>query len=141
MRLLFLTCILFIFILPLSTAITPPAVTLSYPTDFMITNVSSDMTLSCGVSDDENVYSVSLYHDMGGNFSLNETNRTMGLQYDSGSLIFCEFDGSYDCIDGETGTSSGTAFQDSWMGQGVLVTVFPDGAEKYLSESFWTAND
>jgi cysteine synthase B len=24
---------------------------------------------------------------------------------------------------------------------GVVVTVFPDGAEKYLSESFWTAND
>ena len=24
---------------------------------------------------------------------------------------------------------------------GVLVTVFPDGAEKYLSESFWTVND
>jgi cysteine synthase B len=23
--------------------------------------------------------------------------------------------------------------------QGVIVTVFPDGAEKYLSESFWTA--
>jgi cysteine synthase len=24
---------------------------------------------------------------------------------------------------------------------GVVVTVFPDGAEKYLSESFWTAHD
>ncbi len=24
--------------------------------------------------------------------------------------------------------------------QGVVVTVFPDGAEKYLSESFWTAD-
>jgi cysteine synthase B len=25
--------------------------------------------------------------------------------------------------------------------QGVVVTVFPDGAEKYLSESFWTAEE
>lgn len=25
--------------------------------------------------------------------------------------------------------------------KGVVVTVFPDGAEKYLSESFWTAED
>jgi cysteine synthase B len=25
--------------------------------------------------------------------------------------------------------------------QGVVVTVFPDGAEKYLSESFWTADE
>jgi cysteine synthase B len=25
--------------------------------------------------------------------------------------------------------------------KGVIVTVFPDGAEKYLSESFWTADD
>jgi cysteine synthase len=24
---------------------------------------------------------------------------------------------------------------------GVVVTVFPDGAEKYLTESFWTAED
>src|SRR5204863_8514626 len=24
---------------------------------------------------------------------------------------------------------------------GVIVTVFPDGAEKYLSESFWTADE
>ena len=23
---------------------------------------------------------------------------------------------------------------------GVIVTVFPDGAEKYLTESFWNAN-
>ncbi len=25
--------------------------------------------------------------------------------------------------------------------RGVIVTVFPDGAEKYLSESFWTAEE
>ena len=25
------------------------------------------------------------------------------------------------------------------LDRGVLVTVFPDGAEKYLTESFWTA--
>jgi len=27
------------------------------------------------------------------------------------------------------------------INQGVVVTVFPDGAEKYLSESFWTADE
>ncbi len=27
------------------------------------------------------------------------------------------------------------------LASGVIVTVFPDGAEKYLSESFWTAGD
>jgi cysteine synthase B len=26
-------------------------------------------------------------------------------------------------------------------GKGVVVTIFPDGAEKYLSESFWMVND
>ena len=25
--------------------------------------------------------------------------------------------------------------------KGIVVTVFPDGAEKYLNESFWSAND
>jgi cysteine synthase len=27
------------------------------------------------------------------------------------------------------------------LNSGVLVTVFPDGAEKYLSEKFWTSED
>jgi cysteine synthase B len=27
------------------------------------------------------------------------------------------------------------------IGEGVVVTVFPDGAEKYLSETFWTADE
>ena len=27
------------------------------------------------------------------------------------------------------------------LDQGVIVTVFPDGAEKYLTESFWTADE
>ena len=44
------------------------------------------------------------------------------------------------------GISSGAALAASLevarrLGRGVLVTVFPDGAEKYLSESFWTADE
>ena len=44
------------------------------------------------------------------------------------------------------GISAGAALQASLqvarlIAQGVLVTVFPDGAEKYLSESFWTADE
>ena len=27
------------------------------------------------------------------------------------------------------------------LDQGILVTIFPDGAEKYLTDSFWTADD
>ena len=27
------------------------------------------------------------------------------------------------------------------LARGVIVTVFPDGAEKYLNESFWTFNE
>jgi len=27
------------------------------------------------------------------------------------------------------------------LDRGVIVTVFPDGAEKYLNESFWTINE
>jgi cysteine synthase B len=44
------------------------------------------------------------------------------------------------------GISSGAALAASLrvarrLERGVLVTVFPDGAEKYLSESFWTADE
>jgi cysteine synthase B len=44
------------------------------------------------------------------------------------------------------GISSGAAISAALdvarrAGTGVVVTVFPDGAEKYLSESFWTADD
>ena len=43
------------------------------------------------------------------------------------------------------GISSGAALSATLtvarrLQQGVVVTVFPDGAEKYLSESFWTAD-
>ena len=44
------------------------------------------------------------------------------------------------------GISAGAALHASMqvarrVGQGVVVTVFPDGAEKYLSESFWTVDE
>jgi S-sulfo-L-cysteine synthase (O-acetyl-L-serine-dependent) len=44
------------------------------------------------------------------------------------------------------GISSGAALAASIdvarrLDEGVIVTVFPDGAEKYLTESFWTEND
>lgn len=44
------------------------------------------------------------------------------------------------------GISSGAALAASLevaerIGQGVIVTVFPDGGDKYLSESFWDADD
>jgi cysteine synthase B len=44
------------------------------------------------------------------------------------------------------GISSGAALAAalqvaSGLDRGVIVTVFPDGAEKYLSETFWTAED
>jgi cysteine synthase B len=44
------------------------------------------------------------------------------------------------------GISSGAALAASLqvarrLREGVVVTVFPDGAEKYLSESFWTGDD
>ena len=43
------------------------------------------------------------------------------------------------------GISSGAALAAtldvaSRIDRGVIVTVFPDGAEKYLSEAFWTAD-
>ena len=44
------------------------------------------------------------------------------------------------------GISSGAALAGSLqvargLAQGVIVTVFPDGADKYLTESFWTADE
>jgi cysteine synthase B len=44
------------------------------------------------------------------------------------------------------GISSGAALAASLevahrIGSGVIVTVFPDGAEKYLTESFWTIDE
>ncbi len=121
MRLLDTVFLAFLLLVPVAGAVTAPSVTLSYPVDSLITNDSSEITLSCGASDDENIYSVSLYHDMGGNYSLNSTNRTMGFQVDSYTRMLCGFDGTYECLEGESGTASGTTFEDSWMGKGVLV--------------------
>ncbi len=97
-----------------------PNVTLVYPTDGYATQ-SADITFSCNATDDESVYSVSLYHDIGGSFSLYDTNRTMGFGNDTDALLICGFDSSYTCLDGETGTASGTHFEQSPLRESVVV--------------------
>jgi hypothetical protein len=103
-------------------AVTAPQVSLAYPLDGYL-SPSENITISCNASDDENLYSMSLYLGVDGNFNLYETNFTMSLQNDSSTLLFCGFDNSsYTCLDGEEATTGGTGFENSTMGTGVLIS-------------------
>jgi hypothetical protein len=104
-----------------ASAVYAPNVTLMYPPDGYVTPTADNLTFSCNATDDESVYSVSLYHDMGGSFGLYDTNRTMGLSNNTDALLICGFDSSYTCLDGETGTASGPHFETSILREGVVV--------------------
>ncbi len=99
----------------------PPDVELNYPTDGYIATSADNLTFICNATDDENIYSVSLYNDMSGNFSLHETNFTMGFHNGTDTLLHCGFDSSYTCLQGETGTHVSTSFETSHMRESVVV--------------------
>ncbi|MBI4894831.1 MAG: LamG domain-containing protein [Candidatus Aenigmarchaeota archaeon] len=86
-------------------------------------NVSpSNVTIfTCNGTDDQNVYKIGLYHNLGGSFQLNQTQRVMELENDVNTTLLCRFDGSYACEDGEVGTNTNTDFLNSTFMTGVRV--------------------
>ncbi len=105
--------------IPLAGAVQVPNVSLVLPADSYTSWMTNNVTFSCNATDDENIYSLSLYNDISGDFSLYATNRTMGIQNDSDALIICGFDNSTTCFSGETGTSSDLEFQETHMREGI----------------------
>jgi len=113
---------LFVFFLPLSTvsASDLPAVTLVSPAEGNV-SVSNNITFICNAVGDENVYNISLYHNINGYFELYQTKHIMELEEDSNTTLLCHFDNSYICEDGEAGTSASTSFTASRFMKGVYI--------------------
>lgn len=115
-----LVLIISLLFLPVIAAADAPNVTLVSPSDNNI-SVLNNVTFICNVTDDENVYRVSLYNDVNETFGLYNIKRIMELEKDSNTLLLCRFDGSYVCEDGEQGTNTSTDFVSSKFMQGVRV--------------------
>ncbi len=141
--------IFFIAILPCVSAVTAPNVTLQYPYDGYISPTAGNLTFTCNMTDDENVYSASLYHDMNGSFTLHDTRRLMGSQNDSYALLVCGFDNSHECMTGETANYSSTSFTTTHMREGVIMETpawiyFPSAGNIYYEQGtieMWVRND
>lgn len=96
-----------------------PNVTLASPNDGVV-YTTSNITFVCNATDDENVFNISLYTNINGDFIPHETKRVMELEEDSDTLLLCHFN-NYDCEAGEIGDSSGTGIVQSIFMNGVMV--------------------
>jgi hypothetical protein len=95
-------------------------VVLYSPIDNYVFNDTRNVTFSCNATDDENVFNISLYTDIGGDFALNETEMVMELEEDSDTLLLCRFS-NYTCEAGEAAEASGTGIVQSMFISGVMV--------------------
>lgn len=95
-------------------------INLTSPENWNVTNYTN-VTFSCNVTDDGNVYNISLYTNINGSFNQYDTKRIMELDKDSNTSLLCRFDNTYTCEDGETGIADSTSFNDSRFVKGVLI--------------------
>lgn len=103
---------MFLFLLPLVAASDAPNVTLVSPAGENI-STSSSVNFLCNVTDDENAFNISLYTNISGVFSIQNTTRIMELVKDSYTQLMCRFENNYICEDGESGTNTSTDFVSS----------------------------
>ncbi len=106
--------------LPCVEASNAPGVVLISPSDGNISG-SGNMTFICNATDDENIFNISLYHNINGGFGIYDTKKIMELENDSNTTLMCRFDNSYICEDGDTGSYASTSFVSGKIKQGVLV--------------------
>ncbi|MCK4714192.1 MAG: hypothetical protein KAT35_01340, partial [Candidatus Aenigmarchaeota archaeon] len=112
--------ILILVLFPGVSASDAPNVTLTSPGNGSV-QITSNFTLACNVTDDENVFNVSLFTSISGSFMQYDTDRVMEIDSDSDTLLMCHFNGTYVCDDGEAGTNTSTDFVQGRFMQGVRI--------------------
>ncbi len=119
---LYILFLMLLLLFPSVAASDTANVTLVSPNDGYLTGSADNITFTCNATDDENVFSISLFHDMGGTFSEESARRIMGVANTTDALLVCGFDSSLQCLDGETPSySSGTSFESSVIREGVKI--------------------
>jgi len=111
-----------LFLLPSVFASSPPDVAL-YSPGTGTAYTTNDVTLSCNVTDDENLYNVSLYTNVSGVFAQSNMTRFVELESDGETLLMCHFNDTYVCEGGETGTNTSTSFVDGMFRRGVEINT------------------
>ncbi|HLC67367.1 MAG TPA: LamG-like jellyroll fold domain-containing protein [archaeon] len=114
------TCLIALVFVMFFVCISTASVNLISPDDMNLTHAST-ATFFCNATDDQNVFSVSLYSNINGNFSLNATKNIMELDADSATTLLCHFNNTYTCTDGTQGINSSSSFADGKFLEGILV--------------------
>lgn len=114
--------ILLILIFLPSVVASPPSSILDAPPDGNV-SMSSQEFLSCTGTDDEDVYSATLYTTINGSFLPFNTTSYKESERDQNTTVLCRFNNTYTCVTGETGTNTSTDFVSSPFLEGVRVNA------------------
>lgn len=94
------------------------------PLASQVFNSTNNVTFTCNASDEGQVLNLSLYHNLNGTFSLNQTEYYGELPFDSNTSFLCHFNGGLACQAGGSGNplaSESLGFQQGIFSQGVHI--------------------
>ncbi|MCX6815062.1 MAG: hypothetical protein NTY20_05445 [Candidatus Aenigmarchaeota archaeon] len=87
-------------------------------------NTTNNITFMCNATDEEQILNLSLYHNLNGSFSRNQSQNYGELPYDSSTTFLCNFNGGLACQGGGSANpvaNNSLSFQDGKFSQGVLI--------------------
>jgi len=92
------------------------------PSQNQVFNLSNNITFTCNVSDEGQILNLSLYHNLNGSFSSNQTHGYGELPYDSNTNFLCRFNWNLACQAAGSGlpvASQNTSFQQGKFSYGI----------------------
>jgi len=97
-------------------------VTLVEPSQNQVFNSTNNITFTCNATDDGQILNLTLYHNLNGYFSPNQTQGYGELPYDSNTNFLCRFNGNLACQAAGSGlpvASQNTSFQQGKFSYGL----------------------
>src|SRR4030042_4494972 len=73
------------------------------PSQGQVFNITNNVTFTCNASDESQVLNMSLYHNLNGTYSMNQTEYYGELSFDSNTSFLCHFNGGLECQAGGSG--------------------------------------
>ncbi|MCX6814647.1 MAG: hypothetical protein NTY20_03295, partial [Candidatus Aenigmarchaeota archaeon] len=99
-------------------------VTLVEPSQNQVFNSTNNVTFTCNATDEGQILNLSLYHNLNGSFSVNQTQNYGELLFDSNTTFLCRFNGNLACQGGGSGVpvaNESLSLQEGKFSQGVYI--------------------
>lgn len=104
------------------------------PTEGQIFNSSNTVAFTCNATDEGQVLNLTLYHDLNGTLSANQSEHYGEAYFDQNTSFLCTFNGNMACESSGTGApmaNSSLAFEDGRFSQGIRINE--SGLLRYAS--------